>query len=308
MICPRNFIFITFSISVLGGCSIRQSAVNLLGDALSSGGGAYASDDDPELIGEALPFGLKMFESLLEVSPDHRGLLLAASRGFAAYAFLIQDRADRLDATDLAEAQRLRARARRLYLRGRDFALRGLEAAHPSFFAEMRKNQSVTLAATTKDDVPFLYWAGASWAGAVSAAKSDPDLLIDLPLAGALVDRVLALDENYDAGAAHEFFVSYEASRPGGSTAKARAHYRKVLDISGGQRTSVYLALAENVAIREQNLAEFKKLIAAVLTIDPDNHPQFRLVNTVARRRAVWLESRAYDLFLEFEPRKENEK
>jgi len=308
MICPRNFIFITFSISVLGGCSIRQSAVNLLGDALSSGGGAYASDDDPELIGEALPFGLKMFESLLEVSPDHRGLLLAASRGFTAYAFLIQDRADRLDATDLAEAQRFRARARRLYLRGRDYALRGLAVAHPSFFAEMRKNQGVALAATTKDDVPFLYWAGASWAGAVSAAKSDPDLLIDLPLAGALVDRVLALDENYDAGAAHEFFVSYEASRPGGSTAKARAHYRKVLDISGGQRTSVYLALAENVAIREQNLAEFKKLIAAVLTIDPDNHPQFRLVNTVARRRAVWLESRAYDLFLEFEPRKENEK
>jgi len=152
MICPRNFIFITFSISVLGGCSIRQSAVNLLGDALSSGGGAYASDDDPELIGEALPFGLKMFESLLEVSPDHRGLLLAASRGFTAYAFLIQDRADRLDATDLAEAQRFRARARRLYLRGRDYALRGLAVAHPSFFAEMRKNQGVALAATTKDD------------------------------------------------------------------------------------------------------------------------------------------------------------
>jgi len=305
---PRNFIFITCSILVLGGCSIRQSAVNLLGDALSGGGGAYASDDDPELIGAALPFGLKMFESLLEVSPDHRGLLLAASRGFTAYAFLIQDRADRLDASDLAEAQRLRARARRLYLRGRDFSFRGLAVSHPSFFAEMRRNQGVALAATTKDDVPFLYWAGASWAGAVSAAKSDPDLLIDLPLAGALVERVIALDEKYDLGAAHEFFVSYEASRPGGSTAKAREHYRKALDISGGQRTSVYLSLAENVAIREQNVAEFKKLIAAVLTVDLDNHPQFRLVNTVARRRALWLESRASDLFLEYETRKENEK
>ncbi len=308
MIRPRCFIFTAFLILVLGGCSIRQSAVNMLGDALSGGDGAYASDDDPELIGAALPFGLKLFESLLEVSPDHRGLLLAASRGFAAYAFLIQDRADRLDATDLAEAQRLRARARRLYLRGRDFALKGLEVAHPSFFAEMRKNQNVALAATTKDDVPFLYWAGASWAGAVSATKSDPDLLIDLPLAGALVEHVLTLDENYDLGAAHEFFVSYDASRPGGSTAKAREHYRKAVEISGGQRTSVYLALAENVALREQNLAEFKKLIAAVLTVDSDNHPQFRLVNTIARHRALWLESRLSDLFVEFEPRKENEK
>jgi predicted anti-sigma-YlaC factor YlaD len=308
MIRLRNSIFIAFSILAVAGCSLRQSAVNMLGDALSGGAGAYASDDDPELIGAALPFGLKMFESLLEVSPDHRGLLHAASRGFTAYAFLIQDRADRLDATDLAEAQRLRARARRLYLRGRDYALRGLAVSHPSFFAELRKNQSVALAATTKDDVPFLYWAGAAWAGAVSAAKSDPDLLIDLSLVGALVERVLALEENYDLGAAHEFFVSYEASRPGGSTSKAREHYRKALEISGGQRTSLYLALAENVAIPEQNLAEFQKLTAAVLTVDPDNHPQFRLVNIVARRRALWLESRANDLFLEFEPRKENEK
>jgi predicted anti-sigma-YlaC factor YlaD len=308
MIRPGNFIFILFSILVLGGCSIRQSAVNMLGDALSGGGGAYASDDDPELIGAALPFGLKLFESLLEVSPDHRGLLLAASRGFTAYAFLIQDRADRLDATDLAEAQRLRARARGLYLRGRDFALRGLAVSHPAFFADILKNQTVALAATTKDDVPFLYWAGASWAGAVSAAKSDPDLLIDLPLAGALVERVLTLDENYDLGAADEFLVSYEASRPGGSVAKAREHYRKALEISGGRRTSLYLALAENVTIREQNLAEFKKLIAAALTIDPDNHLQFRLVNTVARRRALWLESRASDLFVDYEAGKGNEK
>jgi hypothetical protein len=130
-------------------------------------------------------------------------------------------------------------------------------------------------------------------------------LLIDLPLAGALVERVLALDENYDLGAAHEFFVSFEASRPGGSTAKAREHYHKALEISGGQRTSVFLALAENVAIREQNLAEFQKLIAAVLTVDPDNHPQFRLVNTVARRRAVWLESRIPDLFVEAEQKEQ---
>lgn len=100
----------------LSGCSIRQTAVNILGDALSGGGGVYPSDDDPELIREALPFGLKMFESLLEVSPDHRGLLLAAARGFTVYAFLIQDQADRLDASNLHEAQRLRARASKLYL------------------------------------------------------------------------------------------------------------------------------------------------------------------------------------------------
>ena len=310
MIRSHHFAFILIAISplVLGGCSVRQSAVNFIGDALAGGGGVYASDDDPELIREALPFGLKTFESLLEVAPNHQGLLLAAARGFTAYAFLLQDAADRLDESNFAEAQRLRARAGKLYLRGRDYGLRGLDSSHPGFTVELRRDRAAALNRTTKDDAPFLYWAGASWAGAVSLAKSDPDLLIDLPLAGALVERVLALDENFDLGAAHEFFVSYEASRPGGSSIKAREHYRRALEISGGQRASTYLALAESVTIREQNLPEFRKLIAAALTIDPDNHPQFRLVNTVARRRALWLESRTSDLFLEVEPRKENDK
>ena len=293
---------------ILAGCSLNRAAVNVIGDALAEGGGVYTSDDDPELIREALPFGLKTFESLLEVSPGHQGLLLAASRGFAAYAFLIQDEADRLDETDLRQAQQFRARARKLYLRGRDYALRGLQARHPGFTAELRKGRAAALRAATKDDAPFLYWAGVSWAGAVSVAKNDPDLLIDLPLAGALVERVVALDEQYDLGATHEFFVSYEASRPGGSSAKAREHYRRALEISGGQRASTYLALAENVTIKEQNLAEFRSLIAAALAVDPEKNPQLRLVNTISRRRAVWLGSRVSHLFLEADSQKESEK
>jgi predicted anti-sigma-YlaC factor YlaD len=289
----------------LSGCSIRQTAVNAIGNALAGGGGVYASDDDPELIRDALPFGLKTFESLLEVSPEHQGLLLAAGRGFAAYAYLIQDEADRLDETDLRRAQQLRARARKLYVRGRDYALRGLEARHPGFTAAIKKDRVAALAQTTGEDAALLYWTGAAWAGAVSVAKNDPDLLIDLPLAGALVERVLALDEKYDLGAAHEFFVSYEASRPGGSLAQAREHYRRALEISGGQRASVHLALAENVTIKEQNLAEFRALIAAALAIDPQKSPQLRLVNAIARRRAAWLESRTNFLFLEAEQKEE---
>jgi predicted anti-sigma-YlaC factor YlaD len=284
------------------GCSLNRVAVNVIGDALAGGGGVYTSDDDPELIRESLPFGLKTFESLLEVSPKHEGLLLAAARGFTAYAFLIQDEADRLDENDLRRAQQLRARARKLYVRGRDYALRGLDARHAGLAAELRKDRAAALAKTTKEDVPFLYCAGASWAGAVSVAKTDPDLIIDLPLAGALVERVLALDEHYDLGAAHEFFVSYEASRPGGSSAKAREHYRKALEFSGGRRASLHLALAETVTIKEQKLAEFRALIAAALSVDPEKAPELRLVNTISQRRATWLGSRIPDLFLEVNP------
>ena len=295
----KNFLLVMLVSVALAGCSVKRTAVNLLGDALAGGGGVYASDDDPELVREAIPFGLKTYDSLLEVSPDHRGLLLAAANGFVAYAFLMKDEADRIDASDLARARHLRARASRLYLRGRDYALRGLAVTHADFTKALYSDEVAALATTTEEDVPFLYWAGAAWAGALSAAKDDLDLIAELPTAGALVGRVLELDETFERGAAHEFFISYEGSRPGGSVAQARRHYQRALDISGGLRASVHLALAEAVTVKEQNLAEFRSLIAAALAVDPDRTPELRLVNTIARRRAQWLESRIPDLFVD---------
>jgi predicted anti-sigma-YlaC factor YlaD len=283
----------------LPACSPKLVAVNILGDALAGGGGVYVSDEDPELIREAIPFGLKTYEALLDVSPEHRGLLLSAASGFTAYAYLIQDEADRLDENDLSRARMLRARAHRLYLRGRDYALRGLEVRHPALIAKLRQDSSSALVLTTMEDVPYLYWAGASWAGALTAAKDNLHLLAELPMSGALVGRVLELDETYDLGAPHEFFIAYEGGRPGGSASRAREHYRRALEISGGQRASVHLALAEGVVIREQNLEEFRALIVAALAVDPDRVPSLRLANTIARRRARWLETRIPELFVE---------
>ena len=296
-------------ISVLGlslsACSIKQTAVNMIGDALAGGGGVYASDEDPELVFEALPFGLKTYESLLETSPEHRGLLQAAAKGFTVYAYLIQNKADRLAERDLQRSRDMRARASKLYLRGRDYALRGLAVAHEDFTARLYEDRTAALARTGEDDIGFLYWAGASWAGALSAAKNDLDLIAELPIAGALVARVLDLDETYELGAAHEFFISYEGGRPGGSAESAREHYRRALEISGGARASTHVALAEAVIVSEQNLAEFRTLVAAALAVDPDAVPRLRLVNTIARRRAEWLRSRIPDLFLEADPEEE---
>jgi len=293
---------------LLSGCSLNRVAVNVIGDALAGGGGVYASDDDPDLIREALPFGLKTFESLLEVSPDHRGLLLAASRGFASYAFLLESAASRHDSINSNGSRELRDRIRNLYLRGRDYALRGLETRHPGLANQLRSNPATALAATTKEDVPFLYWAGASLGGAMATSKNDLDLIAELPLCGALVYRALELDEHYDLGVAHEFFISFEASRPGGSIRRAREHYHRALEISGGQRASVHLALAEAVAVREQNLSEFRALLAAALAVDPKKNVQLRLANAIARQRAAWLQGHIDQLFLEAETQKENQR
>ena len=286
-----------FLCSVIGGCSVDRFAVNILGDKLA-GGDVYASDEDPQLIREALPFGLKTFESLLEVSPEHPGLLLSTARGFSAYAYLLADEAHELEGRDLAKARKLRQRAGNLFLRGRDYALRGLAARHEGLVEALQVNPAAALGEMTQDDVPLLYWAGASWAGAVSTRTGDMALLSDLPVAAALVARSMELDETFERGAAHEFFLSYEAGRPGGSEEKAREHYHRALELSGGARASLHLALAESISVKNQDLTQFHKLLDLALAVDPDRIPELRLINTIAQQRARRLKSRESEFFL----------
>jgi predicted anti-sigma-YlaC factor YlaD len=286
-------------VAVLGGCSVKRLMADSVGEALSGDADVYASEEDPDLVREAIPFGLKTLESLLAISPDHRGMLLSAAKGFATYAYLLQDEADRLEAADLDRSRLLRARSKKLYLRGRDYALRGLNLAHPRFEERLRRDHFSTLAETEKDDVPFLYWAGASWGGALSAGPDDLAMVSDAPLFGALVRRVVDLHERYEAGAAHEFLVSYEASRPGGSAASAREHFYRALALTDAPRASLFLALAESLSVKEQNLDEFKDLLSKALAVDPDRQPNERLINVVARRRARWLSARISELFLD---------
>lgn len=294
-----RLVFTALMAASLAGCSLKRIAINAVGDSLAESGGVYASDGDPDLVRESLPFGLKTIEGLLAEVPDHDGLLLAAARGFAGYAYLLQQEADRIDASDFAQARELRARASRLFLRGRDFGLRGLELAHPGFRAALIQDSAVALASTTGEDAALLYWSGVAWAAALASDPGNLDLVAELPTAAGLVKRVLELDPGFDKGAADEFFIAYEAGRPGGDLQAARKHYEHALTLSGGTRASVHVALAESVAVREQNLGEFRRLIAAALAVDPDRVPDLRLVNTITQRRAKWLESNASVLFLE---------
>ncbi len=284
-------------------CSINRFAVNKLGDALAGSGTTFASDDDPELIAQAVPFSLKLIESLLGSSPRHRGLLLAASSGFTQYAYaFVQQQADRLEDEDLTRAAAARDRARRLYLRARDYGLRGLETRHAGFGAALRSDAAAAVAATTVEEVPFLYWTAASWGAAIAISKDDPEMVADQPMVQALIDRALALDEGFDSGAIHGFLISYEPARVGGTgdpSQRSRAHFDRAVQLSGGGLAGPYVALAEAVSVNREDRREFEALLGQALAVDPDARPEWRLANLVVQRRARWLLARADQLFLD---------
>jgi predicted anti-sigma-YlaC factor YlaD len=294
-------------LAVVGsGCSVRRTAVNKVGDALAGGGTTFASDDDPELVKAAVPFSLKLMESLLNENPRHEGLLLAASSGFTQYAYaFVQEDADEQEDKDLAAAEEMRGRARRLYLRARNYGLRGLEVRHKGFEQTLRADPKRAVRLATVKDVPLLYWAAVSWAGAVSLSKDNPDLIAEMPIVAAMMDRALALDEAYGDGAIHTFLITYEMSRPGGTgdpAARSRQHFERALALSKGLQAGPMVSFAEAVCIQKQDLKQFDALLQQAVTIDVDVKPEWRLANLVMQRRAKWLQSRTDQLFLRSSP------
>lgn len=286
----------------LDGCSIKRFAVNKVGDALAGGGTTFASDDDPELIRQAVPFSLKLMESLLAESPKHKGLLFATASGFTQYAYaFVQQDADELEDTDFAAAEAMRARAKRLYVRARDYGLRGLEARHRDFEKNLMADPLNAVRVAKRQDVPQLYWTAASWAAAIALSKDDPDLIADVPKVEALMDRAAALDPDWDNGAIHSFLITYEMARQGGAgdpAARARSHFERAVALSGGKQAGPYISFAEAVSVQKQDLKEFDVLMAKALAVNPDEQPETRLVNLVMQRRARWLVSKRDELFL----------
>jgi predicted anti-sigma-YlaC factor YlaD len=302
----RVLLLITLAVTLPSVSGCRSAAVSTVADAVAHSGGTYASDDDPELVRDAVPFGLKTMEGLLAENPRHEGLLTALASGFTQYGYaFVQADAEQADLDgklDLARAGR--ERAKKLFLRARDYGLRGLEVRHEGIADRIRAGRDLpgVVAKAEKGDVPLLYWTASSWALAVVNGKADMALVAELPVVAAMMDRALALDEAWEEGTIHEFYVSYDATRSaaeGGGPERARAHLDRALALSMNKKLGPLVAWAEGVLVQRQDRKEFTRVLEEVVRADPGREKRYTLANIIAQRRARALLAHADDLFLE---------
>ena len=121
----------------------------------------------------------------------------------------------------------------------------------------------------------------------------------------ALLDRAAELDADWGDGAIHSFLITYEMARqgvPGDAAARSRAHFERAVELARGRQASPFVTYAEAVCVEQQDYPRFAALLQQALAVDADAHPEQRLVNLVAQRRARWLLARKDDLFLSTEP------
>ncbi|MCP3962944.1 MAG: hypothetical protein GY719_34325 [bacterium] len=288
---------------VASGCSIRKLAVGSLADALAGSGSAFSSDEDPELIRDALPFALKTMETLIGEAPENTGLLLSACQGFVLYgAGFVELEADRLELTSYRQAKHQHQRALKLYLRARGYCFRALDLTLPGASEALIRSPGEALSGARGEDVRLLYWTAAAWGSAIAAGLDRPELVADLPAVRALLERALELEPDYDRGALHDAMMLLEIAEMDsgvGSLERAREHYERALQLNGGTRAGTYVSWASAVSVKQQDRAEFERLLEKALAVDPDGELESRLANVIQQDRARWLLDQADDLFLD---------
>lgn len=283
------------------GCSLRKRAVSTLGSALADSSSVYATENDPELVAEALPFALKTMEALILEQPENRELLLAAGKGFAGYSWgFVQLEAERIEPEDYRRSEELRRRALDLYLRARNYSLRALAVAEPGIREALRRRPEEAAQELGRDSVEEIYWTAASWGAAISLGKDRPELLADLGAVMALFERALELEPTWGEGMVHEAMISLKALPPtlGGDLESAKAHFERAVELSGGRRAGPYVTYAEKIAVQTQDRSAYVDMLSRALEIDPDAVPAQRLNNILVQEKARWLLDRTDDYFI----------
>ncbi|NUR56359.1 MAG: hypothetical protein HOQ29_18100 [Acidobacteria bacterium] len=280
----RGSLAVVVALVLASGCSLRQAGINRMAAALAASSSVYDADNDPEFVRAAAPSTLKTIEMLLSQAPQHEGLLLTACSGFTQYSYGFLHVESAIQRTNASGARELRQRAGRMYQRARGYCLRGLAVRHPEITADALRGGSDVLSRTTSRDVPFLYWAAASWGADLSLADDQVKRIGELTAIRALLTRARTLDETWDHGAIHEALIAVDGLPPlvGGSRAAARADFDRAVALSQGRSVFAYLAFALTLPEGSERTAMLERAAA----IDVQQSPSRRLTNLIAQRYA----------------------
>jgi hypothetical protein len=267
--------------ALLGGCV--GFAGHRMANTLS---GAIVNEDDPELVRDGAPAYLLMVDGLIRDNPDDQGLLIGAARLDTLYATVFVDQPPRvLRLTDKALAYGRRALCLRID------AFCGDTLAYDAFTAALKE--------VDEDDLPALYAYALSWSGWLRARSNDPMALAALPKVTAMLERVVALNPDYENGQPHLFLgilASQLSPALGGRPEEGKAHFEEAVNLSGGHDLLAKVEYARNYAKVTFDRALYERLLNEVLAADP-MVPGYTLMNVLAQRQARALLKEADDYF-----------
>ncbi len=258
---------------------------------------AYYLEHHPDFAEDILYRKVLLAEKKLTSDDAELFLEAVKLRTQYTYAFIVE-KADRMIEDDYEAGKNLYSHALASFEKAISHGRKAIQLRHP----QLQKMvdwimEDVTF---TEDDVPYLYWLGAAYGGAISTSRGKAKWVIQLPIVGYLLEKALEIDPKWNSGAIHSAMISYSMARTdlmGNNVEQATRHYKLAMIFSNGHDAGAKVSYAENVLVSLQKKDEFRLLLKEALNMDLDNDKNLALGNIIARERALWLLSRTDELF-----------
>ncbi|MDQ1363634.1 MAG: hypothetical protein QG652_1496 [Pseudomonadota bacterium] len=263
---------------LLNGCSINQLTVRASMPMIEGGITALYRENDLQLAQGAFAPNIELMEGMLINDPDNRVLREYAAQAYYGYAYGFVEDEDR-------------QRAARLFHRGMMHGLHALRLAGFDVSATGNTLEEFTRHAQKLDKkaVPSMFWTASCWAKWVDMNRDDVDAIGELPKAVVLMERVLALDENYFHAGPHLFMGVFHGGRSpmlGGNFDLAVQHFDKARALTQNKILMVNVLQAQYLERQRYDQSAFHQLLTAVQDAPDDLYPEHALANVLAKAKA----------------------
>ncbi len=240
--------------------------------------------------------GLGQMEGMRYLAPDNEDALFMLTRSWSSVALgFMEDameRAEDAEGSVSPDFDYHRRRARAAYERAIWYGSQLLDAKHAGFKEAQLNAQTIKDYLAQFDDAEtdaeILFWLGQAWLGRTGVSSEKGEVVGELFVAVALLERSIELDDTYMNGSAHVALGAYHAR----STAElddAKKHFDRALELSKGKSYLPEVQYAIRYLCLKGDKEGYVKTLEGVMAAG-DAEPYQRLPNTIAKRKASrWL-------------------
>ncbi len=251
---------------------------------------AFDTLSDLEVAKEGAGSSLVQIEGMQTLAPDNEDGLFLLTQSWTGYASaFIEDAWEQaVDKEDDDGEQYHAGRAKNAYDRAVKFGSQLLEQKRPGFVAAQKNSETIKayLAGFEKRDAETLLWLGLAWLSRGGVAGDQPEVVADLFVGVAILERSVELDETLAYATGLAALGAYHARSPDAELGQAKQLFEKALALTGRKALTVQLMYAQNYACQSHDAALYRALLDEVVTAG-DVLPEQRLENVVARKKAV---------------------
>lgn len=219
---------------LMSSCStVNKIGVNSSSSLLYESSSNVLAQSNYEIVKSGMAGNLLLLESLLSASPKNQNLLLTLTKGYAGYAFLVDETNMLEEGLKNLTDETPREQAIFNYSKALNFGLSSL-LQHDIHYDELMKlmnephgihrllDKKLTV---NKKNLELVLFSAQALGGLVNLQKDNIILISQLPIAKSMFDWVCLQNPTIEYGMCEIFYGAYEAGRPemlGGNPAKGK--------------------------------------------------------------------------------------